>query len=239
MVLQRNPTQDRKRGLRERSTNDLRSRISIGTLPAGSITSEHEGQRAGMSGRVWGTDIFSVAKARVGARFGTFFEDREMGREEIWEWTIKADANRRYWERIQERYYERVKRSDIGIAISSAVVAGFVNLPNEWGNAGKVFAVISCVGTAILTALQWKKELGHASEIKTKWTAIAVDYELLWEKIKDEDTLPQTANAEYARITKKRAQLAKDDPGFSIDEKLADRCYDEATRSKTNNQIEI
>jgi hypothetical protein len=158
-----------------------------------------------------------------------------MDRDAIWQWTIKADANRRYWGVIQERYYRRVKYSEISIAASSAVVAGLVNLPNEWGAAGKIFAIISFVGTATLTAFQWKRELAHASELKTRWRALSIDYDLLWDKIKDADPLPQNAKIEYTRITKKVAQLAKYDPGFSTDEKLADCCYNEAIKAKTGN----
>jgi hypothetical protein len=61
---------------------------------------------------------------------------------------------------------------------------------------GRVCAAIPFVGTAILTKLEWKKEL------------------------------------EYVRITKKIAELSKHDPGFTEDEKLANRCYDEAISAK-------
>jgi len=156
-----------------------------------------------------------------------------MDRETIWEWTIKSDADRRYWGYLQERYYNRIKLSEIAIAVSSALVAIGVNLPDWWGSVGKIFAVFSCIGTALLTAFQWKKELGHVSEIKTRWTAISLEYELLWEKIKDEETVSQSAKTEYTRIAKKRAELDKHDPGFVIDRVLADRCYDEAIAAKT------
>jgi hypothetical protein len=97
---------------------------------------------------------------------------------------------------------------------------------------GRVCAAIPFVGTAILTKLEWKKELGHASELKTRWTGVAVDYELLWDRTKNQDPLPQNAKNEYVRITKKIAELSKHDPGFTEDEKLANRCYDEAISAK-------
>jgi hypothetical protein len=158
-----------------------------------------------------------------------------MDRETIWEWTIKSDANRRYWGRLQERYYKRVKYSEIGIAVSSALVAALVNLlPNDLGIVGKIFAVISSVGTVVLTASQWKKELAYVSELKSRWSALSLDYELLWDKIEDEDTVSQSVKSEYTKIAKRRGELSKHDPGFSEDEALASLCYDEATAEKTN-----
>jgi hypothetical protein len=77
-----------------------------------------------------------------------------MDRTTIWEWTIKADANRRYWEHVQERHYKKVKWSEFGIAFCSALVAAMVNLPGWWALGGRVLAVVSAFRTRVRTYLR-------------------------------------------------------------------------------------
>jgi len=152
-------------------------------------------------------------------------------RDSIWKSMLDADMNGRYWKYLTKRYSDREKFLKIFLAfMASGTVAGW-GLWQEFSLVWKILSSVSAVVAIALPILNYQKIIGQMSFLTGKWGELRIEYEDLWQEVKDLNSTPNH-NAAFKKHRKIEASLEKRETGLPIDNKLLKKCFEEVKKSR-------
>lgn len=126
---------------------------------------------------------------------------------EIWRAKLKADLNRRYWEKLSRDYFSFGNYAKIFLALmTSGTVASWsiwIELESLWKTLSSIAAVLSI----ILPILKIESLLDKMANLKGEWTQLHNEYNFLWisRERKNEEELQEN----YRRLKQKEAEIEK------------------------------
>lgn len=151
----------------------------------------------------------------------------------IWRSMLTAEFSILYWERLANRYEERLKWVAVVLAVFAS--GAFLSLmsPLESTLLPKFIAGISAALTIISTQLKWKETLKELSTVRGMSIEIAAVYQVLWRDVESGAITTETARQRLEKIREKEIAAKKSKPNIRTDEKLRQECFKEILASRS------
>jgi hypothetical protein len=150
----------------------------------------------------------------------------------IWRSMLTAEFSILYWEKLANRYEERLKW--VGVVLAVFASGAFLSLlsPLQATLLPKVIAGVSAALTIISTQLKWKETLKELSTVRGICIEIAAIYQQLWRDVESGAITTETARQRLDKIREKEIMAKKSKPNIRTDEKLRQECFKEVLRSR-------
>jgi hypothetical protein len=149
----------------------------------------------------------------------------------IWESTLDADMNARYWRALTARYSKREKVLKIFLAIMASGTVASWGIWEEHSTLWKFLSAISALTAIALPILNYPKLIQQLSELAGKWGELRIEYEDMWLEVKIHSDI-NTFKKTYKKYRTIEKSLENKEPKIQEDKDLLQQCFNDVKKSR-------
>lgn len=153
----------------------------------------------------------------------------------IWRSMLTAEFSILYWEKLANRYEERIKWVGIVVAIFASGAFGALLSPLESTLWPKVISGISAFLSIVSTQLKWPELVKEISTVKGMCIEIATIYQQLWRDLESGAITTEMARERQDRLKEKEIRAIMSRPNIRTDEKLRQKCFQQILAQRNLN----